>query len=101
MHPQHTKNTITAVRQAVPTHMCLKYKLGSGWEPLCKFLGKEIPNVPFPRLNDAACLDAAFGMFLWEALKVSALNVASVIGAGAVVAGMFWKFSPVSFLMWH
>ena len=22
-----------------------------GWEPLCKFLGKEIPGQPFPRKN--------------------------------------------------
>jgi hypothetical protein len=27
---------------------------GEGWEPLCRFLGKEIPDVPFPRRNDAA-----------------------------------------------
>ena len=24
---------------------------GQGWEVLCPFLGKEIPNVPFPKLN--------------------------------------------------
>ena len=24
---------------------------GDGWEVLCPFLGKDIPNVPFPKLN--------------------------------------------------
>lgn len=29
----------------------LVYTVGSGWEPLCKFLNKPIPDVPFPRTN--------------------------------------------------
>lgn len=30
----------------------LEYKLGDGWEPLCCFLDKEIPDVDFPKVND-------------------------------------------------
>ena len=26
--------------------------MGDGWEPLCAFLGKEVPSVPFPRMNE-------------------------------------------------
>ncbi|KXH30035.1 hypothetical protein CSIM01_00749 [Colletotrichum simmondsii] len=40
------------IRQLVPKERLLEYKLGSGWEPLCKFLDKEIPHKPFPHLND-------------------------------------------------
>lgn len=40
------------IRELVPPERRLEYKLGDGWEPLCEFLGKEVPNVPFPRLND-------------------------------------------------
>lgn len=29
----------------------LFYRLGSGWKPLCNFLGKPIPTVDFPHLN--------------------------------------------------
>jgi len=32
--------------------------MGEGWEPICKFLGKPIPKVPFPRLNDRAAIKA-------------------------------------------
>ncbi|KAI1423133.1 hypothetical protein F5Y12DRAFT_786233 [Xylaria sp. FL1777] len=39
------------VRQLVPPEKRLEYKMGDGWEPLCAFLGKEVPNVPFPQLN--------------------------------------------------
>ncbi|KAK1445934.1 hypothetical protein CMEL01_10177 [Colletotrichum melonis] len=40
------------IRELVPRERLLEYKLGSGWEPLCKFLDKEIPHKPFPHLND-------------------------------------------------
>ena len=83
------------IRGVVPADRCLEYRLGSGWEPLCKFLGKDIPSVPFPHLNDAATLEASFGTFLKEAFKASLLNMASVVGAGAVVAGVLWKSLPL------
>ncbi|KAH8655909.1 hypothetical protein BX600DRAFT_470496 [Xylariales sp. PMI_506] len=40
------------IRNITPPERLLEYKLGSGWESLCEFLGKEIPDVPFPRSND-------------------------------------------------
>jgi hypothetical protein len=27
--------------------------MGDGWEPLCRFLGKDVPDMPFPRKNAA------------------------------------------------
>ncbi|KAH7258670.1 hypothetical protein NW759_008796 [Fusarium solani] len=42
------------VREAVPSDQLLDFKLTDGWEPLCRFLGKEVPDVPFPHVNDAA-----------------------------------------------
>ncbi|KAF4338435.1 efflux pump antibiotic resistance [Fusarium beomiforme] len=40
------------IREAVPEERRLEYSLGDGWEPLCRFLGKNIPNGEFPRMND-------------------------------------------------
>jgi hypothetical protein len=31
----------------------LVYKLGDGWEPLCKFLNKPVPANPFPKNNSS------------------------------------------------
>lgn len=31
----------------------LVYELGSGWEPLCDFLGKPMPDTPYPTGNTA------------------------------------------------
>ncbi len=35
-----------------PKDRLLVYEVSQGWDPLCKFLNKPIPNVPFPHLND-------------------------------------------------
>lgn len=32
----------------------LVWSVSEGWEPLCEFLGVEVPAGPFPRLNDSA-----------------------------------------------
>ncbi|KAF2456050.1 hypothetical protein BDY21DRAFT_262209, partial [Lineolata rhizophorae] len=40
------------VRGAVPPERLLNYELGSGWGPLCEFLGKPVPGVEFPRINE-------------------------------------------------
>ncbi|KAL6717844.1 hypothetical protein ACLMJK_003929 [Lecanora helva] len=40
------------VRKLVPPENLLTYKVGEGWEPLCKFLELSIPDTPFPTGND-------------------------------------------------
>lgn len=47
------KRNITNVKAAFPDKRLLVYELGSGWEPLCAFLNKPVPDRPFPRANSA------------------------------------------------
>jgi hypothetical protein len=42
------------IRATVPPEQLLDFQLKEGWEPLCRFLGKDIPDVPFPHVNEAA-----------------------------------------------
>ncbi len=42
------------VRDAVPPERLLVYDVAEGWQPLCSFLGRPIPNEPFPRVNSTA-----------------------------------------------
>ncbi|KAJ5881229.1 uncharacterized protein N7473_012282 [Penicillium subrubescens] len=42
------------IRASVPPERLLDYRLEDGWEPLCRFLGKDVPDVSFPRVNEAA-----------------------------------------------
>ena len=40
------------VKQAVPADRLLVFEPKQGWEPLCRFLGKPVPDQPFPHVND-------------------------------------------------
>lgn len=42
------------IREITPPDRLLEFNLKDGWAPLCKFLDKEEPGVPFPKLNDSA-----------------------------------------------
>ncbi|KAJ4406632.1 hypothetical protein N0V82_010079 [Gnomoniopsis sp. IMI 355080] len=58
------------VREMVPEGRLLDFKIEEGWEPLCEFLGKEIPvGVPFPHVNDADALKAKLREHMMNMLK--------------------------------
>ena len=40
------------VLNTVKANNLLVYDIKEGWEPLCNFLGKPIPEIAFPRLNE-------------------------------------------------
>lgn len=52
----------------------LEFKAEDGWKPLCAYLGKDVPDTPFPRVNERKTLDAikaiviAKGIVSWAAL---------------------------------
>jgi len=43
-----------AIAKVIPADRLLVFDVREGWTPLCVFLGVEIPDVPFPHLNDDA-----------------------------------------------
>jgi len=45
---------IEEVRATVPADRLLEFQVAEGWEPLCAFLDRPVPQTPFPRLNDSA-----------------------------------------------
>jgi hypothetical protein len=55
----YERNT-AEVEAAFPPERLLTYHLGDGWEPLCRFLGKPLPNAPYPRSNSAKEFNAMF-----------------------------------------
>lgn len=40
-----------AVMQTIPPNRLLIYEVSQGWEPLCLFLNKAVPDTPFPYEN--------------------------------------------------
>ena len=78
------------VREVTPKERLLEFKLEEGWEPLCWFLDKPIPEVDFPNTNDSALL---------------AERINSVISKGAWNAARFLVGASVplvvGFLSWR
>ena len=47
------------VKASVPADQFLVFNVKEGWAPLCQFLGKVVPDEPFPNVNESAELMTA------------------------------------------
>ena len=56
MFNQHTKEVVAAID---PDRLLI-FDVGEGWEPLCQFLEKPVPDVDFPRVNSRDEFDDIF-----------------------------------------
>ncbi|KAF4826907.1 hypothetical protein CGCTS75_v008618 [Colletotrichum tropicale] len=74
------------LRRVVPADQLVFYHVKDGWEPLCKALGKPIPDVPFPNINDGDAMDA----FAKEQIMRGLARWAVVFGGVAAVACGWW-----------
>lgn len=48
--PGHYEYHNEQVRKNVPKEKLLEFNVKQGWDPLCEFLGVEVPDMPFPNL---------------------------------------------------
>lgn len=83
------------IRNAVRKEQLLEFRLEDGWGPLCEFLGKEVPDVPFPvknkREEHVKRVRQKQNVFLKHVAKRFVKNaVPLVLGAGAV-ALVAWR----------
>lgn len=62
--------------------------LKDGWKPLADFLGVPVPDVPFPRVNDAAEAGAVTKRIFREAL----LSWAAMLVVGVAVVWQLVRF---------
>jgi uncharacterized protein (DUF1786 family) len=74
------------VRNLVPKERLLEYELESGWAPLCSFLGKEVPHVPFPRVNESAILQEKIDIVIMRSVVAALTNLDCVIRIGNILA---------------
>lgn len=85
------------IRKAAPKDRLLEYKLGSGWEPLCKFLGKPIPDTEFPRLNESELFEKMVDCVAQRCLERSLANVGFVLLSIIVTLyAVYWTASYFS-----
>jgi hypothetical protein len=69
-----------------PKEKLLVFDVKEGWEPLCKFLGKPIPNVPFPNTNDTEQMKKLHKMINVIGWIFLGLAVGTVSGLGYLAA---------------
>lgn len=87
------------VRSLTAKDRLLEYQLTDGWEPLCEFLGKPVPDVPFPNVNDSKSNGLGFKELAAKGKKTiirNALTGLTIIGVPAVASIMaysMWRWS--------
>lgn len=79
-----------AVIRECPPEKLLVFEAKQGWEPLCKFLGKPIPDQPFPNLNNAE--EFQVHLRLLEGAGYTALALAVLLPV-AVAYAVQWRRS--------
>ncbi|KAM4061063.1 P-loop containing nucleoside triphosphate hydrolase protein [Hirsutella rhossiliensis] len=82
------------LQEKVPPEQLLIYTMGDGWEPLCQFLGKPVPDASFPWVNERAEHNTKLvEKFRSELLRAAKLLIPWIVGVGAVGAGCWWASS--------
>ncbi|KAF4784025.1 hypothetical protein HER10_EVM0003176 [Colletotrichum scovillei] len=74
------------VRRVVDKERLVFYDVKDGWGPLCEALGRPVPGVPFPRVNDGDAIDA----FAKEQVIKGLVRWFVVFGSVAVAVGGWW-----------
>lgn len=81
------------VRKNVPSKQMLEFDVSQGWGPLCEFLGKPIPDEPFPHVNDSQTMKRALTIFQVMIYGWIPLTACGIVGAtyGTRMAMRMWK----------
>jgi len=81
-HNQH-------IRDIVPPENLFEFQLEDmkGWEPLCKFLGKDVPEEPYPRINEGDSVAKFHAFMYWRQLF---LLVGGWLKMPLAVGGLAW-----------
>ncbi|KAJ4022815.1 hypothetical protein NW761_014963 [Fusarium oxysporum] len=78
------------LRDVVPPEKLLVYRMGEGWEPMCGFLDKPVPDVEFPWVNEAAALKAKISKKIKSHIARAAIVVMPwVAGVLALAIGLW------------
>lgn len=71
------------VVQSVPAEKLLIFQAKDGWTPLCQFLNKPIPSVPYPKANDTEAFQRMLSKRKMKSIMV-------VIGLPLGLATLTW-----------
>lgn len=83
------KRNIEEVKAVVPADQLLIFDVKEGWEPLCKFLGKKVPEEPFPNANERKSFKRMFTKFRWIDRCLVVLAIGIPLGLGWLAKSYF------------
>ena len=82
---------IEEVKAYVPAERLLVYNVKEGWGPLCRFLSVDVPDIPFPHLNDRVIMQRAMRWGPVIILTILAGLVALLVWLVMVFVGPFFS----------
>ena len=68
-YERHNSDITTYFRERPNDLLTIDWELGSGWEQLCEFLGREIPKEPFPHANKGKYIKPSILLNIKNAIK--------------------------------
>ncbi|KAF7364469.1 hypothetical protein MSAN_01108300 [Mycena sanguinolenta] len=83
-----------AIRHLVPSDRLLEYQMGDGWGPLCTFLGKDVPETPFPHKNDSVMILEGSRKQMWRIYRRSAVKLLAPL-ALVIAVGLAMRFRGI------
>lgn len=81
---QFFENRLAEVQSVIPPEQLLVHSATEGWEPLCRFLDVAIPDIPYPRSNEAARIQRAIKVLKALNYFPGVVAIAVVIAAVAL-----------------
>lgn len=75
------------VVRVCPKDKLLVFDVNQGWEPLCKFLEVDIPDVPFPLVNETEDFQKNIALLRYDAIRSLTYGTAVVLGYSTVIVG--------------
>ena len=83
------------VRELVPKENLLEFELGDGWDKLCPFLEVDIPEVTYPRVNEATAFKdrnaLRFRLAVQRGMPRIIATTTAVVGIMSATAWYFWR----------
>jgi hypothetical protein len=90
MYREHNR----LVRSVVPADRLLDYKMSDGWEPLCRFLGKDIPETPFPTKHGRGDVSTRYRWIRIHGLKVVSIKLIK-LGVPLLAGWLLYQYLAV------
>ena len=81
------------VRAVVPKERLLEFDAAEGWGPLCEFLGHDVPEGPYPRVNDTEGFVEYHRKMWWKSFGVMMKKISTAVipVAAAGVAAYYYR----------